>query len=286
MIGGLRLKRAERIAAITKILCDNPGKIHTIGEFCEMLDSARSSISEDIDRIQEAFEKLHMGKIRTISGAAGGIQYIPYVDLKYYENFAEHLCKILSQKERIISGNFIYTTDVIYNPQLVDKVAQILAYSFLNVEADYVVTIETKGIPIAFAVARLLKLPLAVIRQENKVTEGPVVSINYVSGSTRNIRTMYLSKKSIKMNSNVIIIDDFMKAGGTAKGILDMMKEFDSRVVGIGVFIATKYPAEKLVSDYVSVLQLNTIDEKKGIIDIQIGDWVKNFKKIEDFQLK
>lgn len=278
------MKRAERIAAITRILCETPGKIHNINEFSEMLNCARSSVSEDIDRIRSAFEKLNMGKIRTISGAGGGIQYIPYVDVEYYEEFVKQLCMMFSQKDRIISGNFIYTSDVIYNPVMVDKIAQILAYSFINVLADYVVTVETKGIPIAFAVARLLKLPLAVIRQENKVTEGPVVSINYVSGSARNIKTMYLPKKAIKANSSVIIIDDFMKAGGTAKGIVDMMKEFDSKVVGIGVFIATKEPQQKLVSQYVSVLQLNGIDEKQGLIDIQSGDWIKNFKKIEDFQ--
>lgn len=273
------LKRAERISAITRILCQNPGKVFNINEFSEMLGGAKSSISEDIDRIRGVFEKFNFGTIKTYSGAYGGIQYIPCMDGKFYEKFVDELCEMLKQKERIIAGNFIYTSDIIYTPELVDKIAQILAYPFLNVDADYVVTIETKGIPLAFSVASHLNLPLAVIRQENKVTEGSVISTNYVTGSSRKIRTMYMSKRAIKNNSNVLIIDDFMKAGGTAKGIVEMMKEFDSKVVGIGVMIATKEPEEKLVSDYISVLQLNKVDERNNVVDIQSGDWRKYFKK-------
>ena len=50
---------------------------------------------------------------------------------------------------------------------------------------DAVVTIATKGISLANAVANILNLPVVVIRKDNKVTEGSTVSINYVSGSSR-----------------------------------------------------------------------------------------------------
>ncbi len=32
-------------------------------------------------------------------------------------------------------------------------------------------------------------------------------------------------------------IDDFMKAGGTALGIINLLKEFESELLGIGVLI-------------------------------------------------
>ena len=35
-------------------------------------------------------------------------------------------------------------------------------------------------------------------------------------------------KRAIKNGANVILIDDFMKGGGTAKGMIDIMKEFDA----------------------------------------------------------
>ena len=56
------------------------------------------------------------------------------------------------------------------------------------------VTIATKGISLANAVANVLNLPVVVIRKDNKVTEGSTVSINYVSGSSRKIETMVLKR--------------------------------------------------------------------------------------------
>jgi len=63
-------------------------------------------------------------------------------------------------------------------------------------------------------------------------------------------------------------VDDFMKGGGTAKGMCDMMAEFNAEVVGTAVVIETKEPEKKLVDDYFSLLLLDSMDEKEGIINI------------------
>lgn len=68
---------------------------------------------------------------------------------------------------------------------------------------------------------------------------------------------MFLPKRSLAAGSNVLIIDDFMKAGGSALGLEHLVKEFDARVVGTGVLIATGQPVDKLVSKYSSLLTLN-----------------------------
>ena len=77
---------------------------------------------------------------------------------------------------------------------------------------------------------------------------------------------MSLSRKAMKEGSKVLVIDDFMKAGGTAKGIIDMMNEFKAKVEGIGVFIETKSPNNKLVDDYISLITLEELNEEKGEI--------------------
>ena len=56
-------------------------------------------------------------------------------------------------------------------------------------------TIATKGISLAYAVANYLNVPVVIVRRNNKVTEGPTVSINYVSGSTKRIQTMVFRKE-------------------------------------------------------------------------------------------
>jgi purine operon repressor len=159
--------------------------------------------------------------------------------------------------------------DIIYLPEYASTIGRILASKFVDRGADYVLTVETKGIPIALMTARVLNIPLVIIRRDSMVTEGSTVSINYVSGSTRRIQTMSLSRRSIKKNTKSIFIDDFMKAGGTANGIIELMKEFENEVVGIGVFIEMREPAKKLVEDYVSLLTLDDVDEERG--EIKIG---------------
>jgi purine operon repressor len=115
--------------------------------------------------------------------------------------------------------------------------------------------------------ARALNVPLVIARNDNKVTEGSTISVNYVSGSRR-IQTMSVSKRSIKEGSRVIIIDDFMKAGSTVKGLKDLMFEFKAEVVGIGVIMSTAEPEHKVIDDYVSLLKLNGVDEANRKIDI------------------
>jgi purine operon repressor len=60
----------------------------------------------------------------------------------------------------------------------------------------------------------------------------------------------------------VILIDDFMKGGATLKGMIDLMNEFGATVVGKGIFISTTTPHKKMVDDYISLIQLDMIDEK------------------------
>lgn len=264
-----KLHRNERMGALIKILGDNPNKIFTLNYFTEMFNAAKSTISEDIVIAKKIMERFSFGVVETIPGAAGGVKYIPVVSSSYAKEFAQNLCTRLASADRIIPGGFLYMADIIYSPDIVSVIGQILATQFIDDQLDYVLTVETKGIPIALMTARALNVPLLIVRRDSKVTEGSTVSINYVSGSTKRIQTMSLARRSIKKNTKSIFIDDFMKAGGTASGIIELMKEFENEVMGIGVLIETKEPEHKLVSNYVSLLTLDGVDEETGKILIQ-----------------
>jgi purine operon repressor len=80
---------------------------------------------------------------------------------------------------------------------------------------------------------------------------------------------MSLSRRTLPVESRVVIIDDFMKAGGTAKGMVELLLEFKSKVLGIGVLIDTKTPEKKLVEEYYSLLKLEIVNEEKKEILIK-----------------
>lgn len=256
-----KLSRNNRVVAITKILVETPNKVIGLNKFSELLNAAKSTISEDIVIVRELLEKLEMGEIETIAGAAGGIKFIPRIGEKAKEEFAQELCDALSEEGRIIPGNFIYLTDIMYNPQIVSKAGVILASYFKNKSIDYIVTVETKGIPLAYEVAKSLGIELIIIRRDNKVTEGPTMTINYVSGTSGRLQQMSLAKKSMKPSSKCVFIDDFLRGGGTAQGIKDLLKEFDSELVGTGVLVDNVSVKSKIATEYVSIIELEFCEE-------------------------
>ncbi|MCR1934870.1 pur operon repressor [Clostridium tepidum] len=261
-----KFTRNQRIAIIMKILTENPNKIINLNNFTEIFNAAKSTISEDLFVVKDILNRMSMGKVETISGAAGGVKFVNGVSEKKSKEFAEKLCINLSKKDRIIPGNFLYVTDIMCNPEIIKQAAKILSSFFSGEHIDYVITVETKGIPLAYEVANLLGVQLVVVRRENKLTEGSTLSINYVSGSSGRVQNMYVSKDAIKKNSNCIFIDDFMKAGGTALGIINLLKEFESKLLGIGVLIDNKDITKKLVDNYFSIIDFNGFDDNGNIV--------------------
>ncbi|MCR6515021.1 MAG: pur operon repressor [Clostridium sp.] len=269
-----KLSRNNRVVVITKVLMENPNKIIGLNRFSEMLNAAKSTISEDIVIVREVLEKLQMGRIETISGAAGGIKYIPQIGIDKGKEFALELCNLLNDDSRVIPGNIIYMTDVMCNPEIISRAGTILSSLFKSTEVDYVITVETKGIPLAYEVARNLGVQLVIARRDAQVTEGPTMSINYVSGTSGRLQQMSLSKKSMKSNSKCIFIDDFMKGGGTALGIKDLLKEFDSELTGIGVLVDNK-DVEKKILNYVSIVDLHAVNGST-ILDVKPSKMFEN----------
>jgi len=265
-----KIQRNERLAVIMKTLCDNPNKIFTLGHFSGMFGSAKSTISEDIDFLQKTFEKNSLGNISTISGASGGVKYVPFMSQHDIQITLVELAKELSNPDRVLPGGYLYVLDIIYNPEWVNKIAMMFASKFFDLELDYVITVETKGIPLAFATAQYLDVPLVIVRHYNVATDGASVNINYVSGSAKKIQTMVLPVKSLKKSSKILFIDDFMKGGGTSKGIIELANQFESEVVGIGVLIETNQPEKKLVEKYYSLVTLNTSVELQENTEIDI----------------
>lgn len=272
-----KIKRNDRIGAMVKILTDRPNHIYSLNYFSEMFNTAKSTISEDIAIIKNMLNKFELGDLETVVGAAGGVRFIP----KFYGNkacsFIEDICKQLSSPERILPGGFIYMTDILYSPQITRRFGEILASQFYDDAPDFVITVETKGIPIAMMTARALNCPVVVARRENKVTEGSSVSINYVSASSKRIQTMSLVKRAVQEGQRGLIIDDFMKGGGTVRGLMELMNEFNADIVGVGVAISTDEPQKKMVENYKSLMVLKEVDEDNKIVLVEPASWIKEF---------
>lgn len=269
----MKFRRSERLIDMTNYLLDHPRQLVPLTFFAERYTSAKSSISEDLAIVKETFEQRGIGTLQTVPGAAGGVKYFVNVSKEEAKLFVEDLCQLFAKPDRLLPGGYLYLTDILGDPQVVQKAGRIIASAYANAKIDVVMTVATKGIPLAYAVASQLNAPVVIVRRDSKVTEGPTVSINYVSGSAKRIQTMVLSKRSLAQGSRVLIVDDFMKAGGTVMGMISLLEEFNAQVAGIAVLVEAEKTQERLVDEYVSLVQLTDVDEKEKQIRVKEGNY-------------
>ncbi len=269
------MKRSTRLVEITHYLLSKPHTLISLGWFAERFDSAKSSISEDLSIIKEALESEGNGELLTLTGANGGVKYVPKISYLYAKQFIQSICRQLEQPERLLPGGYLYMSDLIGQPAIMNEVGRIFASYFADRPIDVIMTVETKGIPLAYVTASYLNLPVVIVRRDPKVTEGSSVSINYISGSNKRINTMTLARRALKSQSNVLIIDDFMRAGGTIKGMIDLLQEFEANVQGVGVLVEAGdvNQEEQLIKQYISLAKLEYVDAKTREIRLTPGNY-------------
>ena len=270
------MKKNKRLGVLIEEFTANPSMLFDSKHFCDKFDIAKSSLSEDIKLIDEIFKDNGSGRIESIPGVGGGIRYIPDISPERIRELQDEMCRLLSDPSRILGGGFLYTSDILYDGKLMNDTARFFAGRYSKLNADYVVTVETKGIPLAAQTARLLNIPLVVIRREAMYSEGSTVSINYFSGSSDRIQKMSLAKRAVKPGSKAIVIDDFMRGGGSAKGIIEVLSEFDVETVAVGVAIVSAKPEKKKIGEYTSIVLLDGIDEEGKIINVRANEDILN----------
>ncbi|MBI0581127.1 pur operon repressor [Neobacillus cucumis] len=269
----MKFRRSERLIDMTNYLLDHPRQLVPLTFFADRYESAKSSISEDLAIVKETFEQKGFGTLQTVPGAAGGVKFLVQISKENARPFVQELCELIATPDRLLPGGYLYLTDILGDPQIVQKAGRIIASAYSEAKIDVIMTVATKGIPLAYAVASQLNAPVVIVRRDSKVTEGPTVSINYVSGSTKRIQTMVLSKRSLTEGSRVLIVDDFMKAGGTVIGMISLLEEFNATVAGIAVLVEAEKIEERLVDNYLSLVQLSDVDLKEKKINVKEGNY-------------
>ena len=275
-----KLKRSSRLVEMTEFLLIRPHELIPLTTFAKRYGAAKSSISEDLAIIKEVFEEDGLGELQTLAGAAGGVKYIPKVGRQQATEFMNEMCRMLSEPDRILPGGYLYMSDLLGLPAVMNEAGKIFATAFADRQIDVIMTVETKGIPLAYAAGAQLNLPVVLVRRDHQVTEGSAVSINYVSGSHKSLHTMTLSRRALKEKSRVLVVDDFMKAGGTIQGMVDLIAEFDATVAGVGVLVesGTIESEQRLLHDYVSLAKLGAVDAKNKSVTVYPGNYFDRLK--------
>lgn len=260
-----KIKRNERIAALTRILVNEPNRVMPFPQFCERFGAAKSSISEDVGIVDAALREQQLGSLETVAGAAGGVRFRPTGNAAGNHAFMQSVANALCDPSRVLPGGYLYVSDILGDPNIVRRMGDIIACEWYEAKPDFVLTMETKGIPVAMMAANALGVPLVIARRQSKVYEGSAVNISYVTGRGI-IETMSLSRRAVKANQRCLVVDDLIRGGGTAKGLIALMDEFAVQVVGMSFVLAQDTPARKPIAGEKSLMHFTGDGETQPLL--------------------
>ncbi|WP_413627653.1 pur operon repressor [Fructilactobacillus vespulae] len=262
----MKIKRSERLVDMTEYILARPHTLIPLTFFAKRYSSAKSSISEDLGILKKTFQDRGIGLVETVPGASGGAKYMPYILKEDARKFMDEMIEILNNSQRLLPGGYVYMSDIFGDPEKLRYLGRIIATQYLNQKVDAVLTVATRGVPIAQAVSTYLNVPLVIARHDSNITEGSTVNVNYMSGSSKKIKRMTISKRSLDEGSNVIIVDDFIHGGGTINGLSSLIKEFDCNLVGSTFFAEGASDKERDFGDYTSLVKMENQPNDEMII--------------------
>lgn len=268
-----RIRRTERLAAITRMLVDDPNKSFSLSQFCDAFGAAKSTISEDLDIIRKSLERFELGKLETLPGASGGVRFRPQLTHAQSYETVQALCERLGEPGRVLPAGLLFIADVIADPAVIGSMGQVLASEFYDAAPDFVLTMETQGIPLALMTANALNVPVVIARRSSKAYEGPAVHISYLAGSQ--FKTMSLSRRLVSPGQKALLVDDVLRSGGTATGMYDLMSEFSAEVVGAAMLVATEEACGRF-PQIKPLMVIEEADHATGAARLRPGDWLKS----------
>ena len=150
------------------------------------------------------------------------------------------------RKEGIIKSGEVLKVDAFLNHQidmdLMDQIAADFVKRFEGCNITKVLTIETSGIILAGAVARMLKVPMVIARKTRSMNlEGEAYVAEFLSFNHKNIKTVVVAKKYLNNEDHVLIIDDIMANGCAMQGLISIVEDAEAEVVGCGVVIEKSF---------------------------------------------
>ena len=145
------------------------------------------------------------------------------------------------QEGRVYPGN-ILKVDSFLNHQidveLVDKLGNEFYMLYKGMGITKILTIESSGIAIACATARLLNVPVVFAKKSQTLNIGKDVYVTRVSSYTHGKDyDVTVSRRYLNDRDKVLLLDDFLAMGNALKGLIEICDQAGAEVAGIGVCI-------------------------------------------------
>lgn len=132
------------------------------------------------------------------------------------------------------------------DPQLMMQIGQALAEKFSEVAISKVLTCESSGIAPGIMTAYQLGVPMVFARKKRPSTLNDAVYTAPVFSYTKKVSNdIYVEKKFLSSNDQVLIVDDFLAHGEAVKGMVKIAQTAGAKIAGVGIVVAKSFQGGK-----------------------------------------
>lgn len=122
------------------------------------------------------------------------------------------------------------------------SVGKEIARLYRNEKIDKIVTVETSGVAVAFAVAAELHVPVVYAKKHKSSNLSSDLYTASVHSFTHDTDyTIYICKDYLPSGERILVVDDFLAVGNALNGLIKIAEQAGSEIVGFAVAIEKGY---------------------------------------------
>ena len=145
-------------------------------------------------------------------------------------------------KDGMVAAGNVLKVDSFLNHQmdvaLLDQIGKEICRRYEGKKITKVLTIETSGIAIAYAVAQQLGVPMVFAKKSKSINLSGDMYVAQVESFLHNdVEHVIVARKFLSEDDNILIVDDIMANGCALQGLIAIVESAGARVEGLGVAI-------------------------------------------------
>lgn len=125
-------------------------------------------------------------------------------------------------------------TTALKNAEVLKEILNMCATHYKNQKIDYVVGIESRGFIFGTALAYLLNCGFIPVRKPGKL---PAQTISQEYDLEYGTDKIEIHADALQKGDRVLIVDDLLATGGTAKAAADLVQKLEAQIVGFAFVI-------------------------------------------------
>ena len=147
----------------------------------------------------------------------------------------------------VLPGNVLKVNQFLnhqIDPQLMYEIGQEFARLFKERPVTKILTVEASGIAPAIMAGLVMNVPVLFARKKKPSTLDDMTYTAEVYSYTKKVtNTISVDSKFLSENDHVLIIDDFLANGQAVKGMLEICRQADVKVEGVGIVVEKSFQA-------------------------------------------